>query len=93
MTDLTKSRALWNRTELDLSSDELLAQILDRGSMDDWRALYALAESDAQLRRRIVSTIYRVPVPLPHFWLAALQALGEQIDLNRVLPTYERSWI
>jgi hypothetical protein len=30
---LEASRALWNRRELDLSSDEVLAQILDRGEM------------------------------------------------------------
>ena len=36
-SSLAHSRALWNRTHLDLRSDEILAQILDRGSMDDWR--------------------------------------------------------
>jgi len=37
LDDLTHSPALWNRSHLDLRSDEILAQILDRGSMDDWR--------------------------------------------------------
>ena len=39
---LARSRALWNRSALDLDSDEVLAQILDYGSLADWRALYVL---------------------------------------------------
>lgn len=31
---------------LDLRSDAVLAQILDRGSLEDWRAIYAMAERD-----------------------------------------------
>ena len=46
-------RALWNRATFDLRSDEVLAQILDRGELADWRALYRLAHADAQLRARI----------------------------------------
>src|SRR6185295_17723263 len=34
--DLTRSRALWNRSRLDLESDEALAQILDWGELDAW---------------------------------------------------------
>lgn len=77
---LSRSRALWNREGFDLASDEALAQVLDRGSMEDWRALYALAKTDAGLRSRIVDAIARVPMYLPHFWLVAMEALGEQVD-------------
>jgi hypothetical protein len=38
------SRALWNRDALDLSSDEILAQILERGEIGAWRWLYRLAQ-------------------------------------------------
>lgn len=88
MTQLANSAALWNRARFDLSSDEVLAQILDRGSMDDWRALYALAAIDPSLRKRIAAVTLRVPLPLPHFWLAALVSLGEKVDLGAKLPTY-----
>ena len=42
MTDgpLERSRPLWNRTTCDLESDEVLAQILDRGELAVWRDLY-----------------------------------------------------
>jgi len=83
---LARSRALWNRAELDLRSDEQLAQILGRGSMQDWRALYELAGDDAHLRARMVSVIQRVALPLPRFWLAALVSLGETVDLGMGLP-------
>jgi hypothetical protein len=85
---LTTSRALWNRSGLDLRSDEALAQLLDRGEMDVWRALYRAAKTDAQLRGRIKRIILTVPLPLPHFWLAALADLGEPIDWNVRLPDY-----
>ena len=81
---LSGSRALWNRSAFDLRSDEQLAQILDRGSLDDWRALYALAAGDARLRGRIAALVARVPIYLPHFWLAALASLGEAIDWRAV---------
>ena len=83
---LSRSRALWNRNGFDLASDEAVAQVLDRGSMEDWRALYSLAKTDALLRARIISLIARVPMYLPHFWLVAMQALGEQVDLSAVAP-------
>jgi hypothetical protein len=83
---LDHSRALWNRDHLDLASDEVLAQILDRGEMEAWRALYALAREDASLRKRIVAVIRRVPLPFPRFWLAAMASLGEQVDLGARLP-------
>lgn len=85
---LARSRALWNRDHLDLQSDEQLAQILDRGTVEDWRELYRLAKEDAALRTRLVKIIGRVPLPLPRFWLAALAALGEQVDLSIPLPDY-----
>lgn len=85
---LDRSRALWNRRELDLGSDEVLAQILDRGDTDDWRALYALAAARPDLRARLHRLVLTVPLPMPHFWLAALAALGEPIDWDAPLPPY-----
>lgn len=86
---LEQSRALWNRSRLELGSDEVLAQILDRGSMDDWRELYRLAASDQELRQRIVRVVLRVPLPLPHFWLAAMASLGEDIEPGVVVPRFD----
>jgi hypothetical protein len=86
---LGRSRALWNRTGLDLDSDEVLAQILDRGEMTAWRELYRLARSDPALRRRLRRVLETVPLPLPRCWLAALAALGEDVDLAAPLPEYE----
>lgn len=93
MTDpaLIHSRALWNRTELDFRSDEVLAQILDRGELWAWRALYRLARTDPALRRRIAAIVRRVPLPLPHFWLAALRSLGEDVDVGEKTPEYPGS--
>ncbi len=88
LAQLANSVALWNRTRLDLNSDEVLAQLLDRGTIDDWRALYALAASDSNLRKRIATVTMHVPLPLPRFWLAALASLGEEVDLGVELPTY-----
>lgn len=85
---LEASRALWNRRAFDLGSDEVLAQLLDRGDLDDWRALYRLAQSDAGLRARILRIVVSVPLPLPHFWMAALAALGEVIDFDAPVPEY-----
>ena len=85
---LARSRALWNRNSLDLQSDEILAQILDRGEMAAWRALYDLAREHAELRRRIARIVTTVPVPLPRFWLAALKSLGEPVDLGVNVPAY-----
>ena len=84
-------RALWNRDALDLRSDEILAQILDRGELADWRELYRLAHDDAQLRSRIDRLVRAVPVPLPHFWLAALASLGETVDFDAPVPDYYES--
>ena len=85
------SRALWNRTTLDLSSDEVLAQLLDRGTMSDWRKLYRLAGSDPTLRGRLKRIVLTVPVPLPRFWLAALASLGEAVDWGAPVPDYYES--
>jgi hypothetical protein len=88
VSPLEGSRALWNRSRLDLRSDEVLAQILDRGEMAAWRELYRMARADPSLRRRIASLVYRIPLPLPHFWLAALKALGEDVDVGAETPPY-----
>ena len=82
------SRALWNRSAHSWESDEMLAQILERGSMTDWRVVYRRAEADPQLRARLRHIVLNVPLPLPRFWLAALIALGEQVDLSAMVPDY-----
>lgn len=84
---LERSRALWNRNAFDLTSDEVLAQLLDRGSLRDWRALYDLARHDSDVRARIHRIVRTVPLPLPHFWLAALVSLGEPVDLAAPVPS------
>jgi len=84
METLERSRALWNRDRFDLGSDEILAQLLDRGSLEDWRALYAIAREDAALRARIVTLVRTVPMYLPHFWLAAMESLGAAVDQHAV---------
>jgi hypothetical protein len=76
----------WNRSRLDLASDEVLAQILDRGDLAAWGELYRLAVEDGELRRRIRDLIRAVPLPYPAFWLAALASLGEPIDWTAPLP-------
>jgi hypothetical protein len=85
------SRALWNRTTLDLASDEVLTQLLDRGTLSDWRALYRLAAHDPTLRSRIRRLVLTVPLPLPRFWLAALASLGEPVDWDAPVPDYYES--
>lgn len=76
----------WNRSRLDLASDEMLAQILDRGDLAAWGELYRLAAEDRDLRRRILDVIRRVPLPYPAFWLAALASFGEPIDWTAPFP-------
>jgi hypothetical protein len=87
---INNSPALWNRAQANLESDELLAQLLDRGGMPAWRELYRLAQADARLRARIQHIVTTVPTPLPHFWLAALASLGEPVDWNAPVPDYFR---
>jgi hypothetical protein len=74
----------WNRSRLDLASDEVLAQILDRGELAAWREIYRLATGPspeaAALRRRIVRICTTVPIGFPHLFLAAMGALGENLD-------------
>jgi hypothetical protein len=82
------SRALWNRVDPSLDSDEVLAQLLDRGEMAAWRALYRLARKDPRLRARIHRIVTTIPVPLPRFWLAALAGLGDEVDLGASVPDY-----
>jgi len=77
----------WNRTRLDLDSNEVLAQILDRGDLAAWRELYALAAKDKGLRRRILLAVETVPLPFPGFWRAAMASLGEPIDWSVPVPT------
>jgi hypothetical protein len=83
---LERTRALWNRDRLDLRSDEVLAQILDRGELAAWRELYRIAREDSELRRRMKRIVLTVPVAMPRFWLAALAALGEHVDLGAEPP-------
>ena len=85
---LEKSTALWNRSRLELDSDEVLAQILDRGEIEAWRELYALARDDIRLRRRILAIVRKVPLDFPRFWLAALASLGESVDIGMALPEH-----
>jgi len=85
---LEQSRALWNRSALDLRSDEVLAQLLDRGEMEAWRELYRMAREDAELRARMARIVRQIPLPLPHFWLSALASLGEPVDVGASTPTY-----
>jgi hypothetical protein len=70
----------WNRSRLELRSDEVLAQLLDRGDLAAWQELYGLLAADPELRRRLLALLRRVPLPYPAFWLAALASLGEPID-------------
>jgi hypothetical protein len=82
--DLSTSRALWNRSSLALESDEVLAQLLDRGEIEAWRELYRLAsepgEEAAALRRRILRLCQTIPLSFPHVFIAAMGALGEPIE-------------
>jgi hypothetical protein len=84
------SQALWNRDRLVLESDEVLAQILDRGDLADWRELYRLAArpgaEGAELRHRIVHICRTVPLSFPHLFLAAMGALGEELDPYPEVP-------
>jgi len=52
-----------------------------------------LAAADPPLRRRIARLVKTVPLPLPHFWLAALAVLGEAIDFDADLPSCAASGI
>ncbi|HYG61421.1 MAG TPA: hypothetical protein VEL74_02465 [Thermoanaerobaculia bacterium] len=88
--DLSTSRALWNREGLNLESDEVLAQILDRGELEAWRELYRLAaapgDEAARLRRRILHLCRTVPLAFPHLFIAAMGALGEPVEPYPSVP-------
>ncbi len=81
---LARSRALWNRSGLDLDSDEILAQVVDRGSLQDWQALYRLlgqgTPGAARLCERLHALLPRVPTAYPGFWRAALASVGFPVD-------------
>ncbi len=88
--DLAASQALWNRSRPALESDEVLAQILDRGELEAWREIYRLAtgpgEEATALRRRILHLCRTVPLSFPHLFLAALGALGEDLEPYPEVP-------
>lgn len=84
MNAIARSRALWNRSSPDLQSDEILAQLLDRGELEVFRELYQLAKADPIFRQRIARIVATVPLPLPYFWLAALQSLGDEVSWDQV---------
>lgn len=87
---LSTSQALWNRERLDLESDEVLAQILDRGELDAWREIYRLAsgpgEEAVHLRRRILQLCRTVPLSFPHLFIAAMGSLGEPVEPYPAVP-------
>jgi hypothetical protein len=96
MTPLSsRSRALWNRSRLDLASEETLAQILEWGTLDEWREIYRLAAADPALRRRIRRIAEQVPLAYAGFWLAATSALGESGGVATAVArgTGRLSWI
>ncbi len=89
--DLSRSQALWNRSGLKLESDEVLAQLLDRGELEAWRELYRMAagpgEQATALRRRILRLCQTVPLSFPHLFIAAMGALeGRTIDPYPTVP-------
>jgi len=87
------ARLRFVRTRWSLASDEILAQILDRGELEAWREIYrrAAAPTDdgAGLRRRIVRLCCTVPVAFPHLFLAAMAHLGEVVDPYPDVPTHD----
>jgi hypothetical protein len=88
--DLSRSRALWNRSAFALDSDEVLAQLLDRGEVEAWRELYRLAsgtgEEAAVLRRRILHLCQTVPLSFPHLFIAAMEALAGPVEPYPSVP-------
>jgi len=69
---------------LDLASDEALARVLDRGSIEEWRAVYHLlagnTDASRQLQERIYQILLRVPTARPYVWVTVLTSLGYPID-------------
>ncbi len=81
-----RSRALWNRTSDVvtpdvLASDEMVAQLLDRGELDVWRWLFAHAQADERLAHRMAHMIATVPMATGYFWAAALANLGLRVNV------------
>ena len=85
-TRLAASKAMWNRSAVDLRSDEQLAQLMDRGTVADWAELRTIAAADAALRGRMRSIVETVEIGFPGFWLALLTSMGEPVDWDRPLP-------
>lgn len=79
LAKLSQSPALWNRRVLDLQSQETLVQIMDRGSVADWRALAALAAEDPVLTERIFLAATTLPLASAWFWQAALASRGHAV--------------
>ena len=86
-TQLAGSKAFWNRSSVDLRSDEQLAQLMDRGSVADWAILRDLALADPSLRARMRHIVEQVEIGFPGFWLALLSGMGEPVDWDKPLPT------
>ena len=86
-TRFAASKAMWNRSAVDLRSDEQLAQLMDRGTLADWAELRTIAATDASLRGRMRSIVETVELGFPGFWLALLRSMGEPVDWDRPLPT------
>ena len=89
--DLGRSRALWNRSRLDLESDEVLAQILDFGEVEAWREIYRRAKQEtgagAALRQRVLRLCRTAPLPFPHLFIAAMAYLGESVEPYPEVPS------
>ncbi len=69
---------------------ELDPPLLDRGELQAWREIYRLAarpgEEAAALRRRIIRLCQTVPLSFPHLFLAAVGALGEELEPYPEIP-------
>jgi hypothetical protein len=67
-----------------LESDEVLAQLLDRGEVEAWRELYRMAsgrdEGAAALRRRILHLCQTIPLSFPHLFIAAMGAAAGPVE-------------
>lgn len=85
-TRLAASKAMWNRSTVDLRSDEQLAQLMDRGTLADWAELRDLAAADLSLRARMRGIVEAVEIGFPGYWLALLASMGEPVDWDRPLP-------
>jgi len=71
---------------VDLRSDEQLTQLMDRGALADWAELHSLAQTDSNLRQRMMRIVEHVELGFPGFWLALLASMGERVDWDRPLP-------